>query len=152
LSAPVIELVTMDRHDAADLAAISGGLEAFNAAQAGADGHLPVAILIKDRASGETIGGLLGDSFYDWLFVKMLVVPDVLRGSGVGRRLMAEAERVAVARGCAGIWLDTFEFQARGFYEKLGFTVFGTLPDHPRGMSRYFLRKRLDGAASHPPR
>jgi GNAT superfamily N-acetyltransferase len=151
MATPEIDLVTMERHEETDLAVIDNGLAAFNQARAGADRHLPLAVLIKDTASGATIGGLWGDSFYDWLFIKMFFIPDSLRGTGVGRRVMAEAERVAATRGCAGIWLDTFEFQARGFYEKLGFSVFGTLPDHPRGMSRFFLAKRLDGPASRSP-
>ena len=58
------------------------------------------------------------------------------------------AEREAVNRGCHGAWLDTFEFQARGFYEKLGYEVFGSLDDNPRGSRRFFLRRRLEDAAS----
>ena len=72
------------------------------------------------------------------------MVPAAQRGSGLGRRLMAMAEKAARGEGCVGIWLDTFEFQAPGFYEKLGFTPFGELPDHPRGGRRLFLHKRLD--------
>jgi ribosomal protein S18 acetylase RimI-like enzyme len=56
---------------------------------------------------------------------------------------MQQAEDIAREAGCAGIWLDTYEFQARGFYEKLGYTVFGELPDHPAGMKRFFMMKRL---------
>jgi ribosomal protein S18 acetylase RimI-like enzyme len=56
---------------------------------------------------------------------------------------MQQAEAIAREAGCAGIWLDTYEFQARGFYERLGFTLFGTLPDHPVGQRRFFLMKRL---------
>jgi ribosomal protein S18 acetylase RimI-like enzyme len=50
---------------------------------------------------------------------------------------------IAAARGCIGVWLDTYAFQARGFYEKLGYEVFGTLADHPRGGGRFFMRKLL---------
>ena len=56
---------------------------------------------------------------------------------------MRTAEEVARERGCAGIWLDTFSFQARGFYEKLGYTVFGRIDDYPPGQSRFWLRKHL---------
>ena len=68
------------------------------------------------------------------------------RGGGYGKALMEQAELIAVANECAGMWLDTYEFQARGFYEKLGFEVFGTLDDHPAGQKRFFLRKRLRAA------
>ena len=56
---------------------------------------------------------------------------------------MQQGEAIARADGCVGVWLDTYEFQARGFYEKLGFDLFGTLDDHPIGQKRFFLRKQL---------
>ncbi len=56
---------------------------------------------------------------------------------------MAEGEEEALRRGCCSAWLDTFEFQARGFYERLGYSCFATLPEYPKGHSRYFLQKQL---------
>jgi hypothetical protein len=41
------------------------------------------------------------------------------------------------------VWLDSFSFQAPGFYKKLGYSVFGTLPDFPKGETRYFFSKRF---------
>jgi GNAT superfamily N-acetyltransferase len=70
---------------------------------------------------------------------------DDLRGRGVGRELMAQAEARAVERGCHAAWLDTFSFQARGFYEKLGYEEFGTL-DYPPIHKRYFMKKLLVAA------
>ncbi len=138
-------ITVQDVVDEAVKAAIGNRLSAYNAAVASPDTHLPLAILIRDKADGQIIGGLSGHSFYDWLYVNLFFIPDSLRGENLGTRLLAQAEDIARARGCTGIWLDTFEFQARGFYEKQGFTVFGTVPDHPKGFSRYFLQKRLDG-------
>ena len=89
------------------------------------------------------VGGLAGWTTYDWFFVVGLVVPQALRGQGLGRELMQRAEAFAREQGMIGLWLDTFDFQARGFYEKLGFTVFGTIEDHPVGGRRYFLNKRF---------
>ena len=89
--------------------------------------------------------GLWGVSYFRWLFVENFVLPEALRGQGLGTRLMREAEAVALARGCLGVWLDTFTFQARGFYEKLGYRVFGAIDDYPPGHRRFFLAKRLDG-------
>ena len=62
----------------------------------------------------------------------------------VYNRTAAKAEAWARERNLAGMWLDTFAFQARPFYEKLGFSVFGTIEDHPRGSRRFFMQKRLD--------
>jgi hypothetical protein len=53
------------------------------------------------------------------------------------------AETEAVARGCHSAWLDTFAFQARPFYERLGYTCFGELNDYPNGSARYFMKKTL---------
>ncbi|MDE1147957.1 MAG: GNAT family N-acetyltransferase [Azospirillaceae bacterium] len=125
-----------------DREAILAPLRAYNDAQAGASGFRVVALLLKDEA-GATVGGLWGKISYDWLFVELLSVPEALRGHDFGTALMAEAERLARGHGCLGLWLDTFGFQARGFYEKLGFSVFGTLEDHPAGNRRHFLAKRF---------
>ena len=56
-------------------------------------------------------------------------------------QLMNDAEREAIRRGCRGAWLDTYSFQARGFYERLGYTIFGTIDNYPPGHSRIFLKK-----------
>lgn len=122
--------------------AILAPLRAYNASQAGDPKVRPLALLLT-ADDGETVGGLWGSMGYDWLFVELLAVPAASRGQGLGSALMAEAERIAREGGCVGVWLDTFEFQARGFYEKLGFEVFGILEDHPVGSRRYFLKKRF---------
>ena len=123
--------------------AVLAPLRAYNIARAGDPRIRPVAILLTDE-EGDHVGGLWGKCVYDWLFVELLAIPEDQRGGGSGKALMAEAESVARANGCVGLWLDTYEFQARGFYEKLGFEVFGTLDDHPIGQKRLFLRKRLN--------
>jgi GNAT superfamily N-acetyltransferase len=111
--------------------------------QAAGPGHgRPVVITLEDEA-GEIVGGLWGYTGYEWLFTQLLAVPASHRRQGLGQRLLAMAEAEALARGCTGAWLDTFEFQARGFYERLGYTCFAELPDYPRGFKRFFLRKAL---------
>lgn len=126
----------------ADRDAILGPLAAFNADNGyPADPRL-VAILLSDEA-GKTVGGLWGRTVYDWLFVDYLVVPESMRGRVLGTRLMASAEAIAADRGCVGSWLTTFTFQARGFYEKLGYSVFGTLDNSPADNIRIFMQKRL---------
>ena len=54
-----------------------------------------------------------------------------------------ERPREARARGAVGVWLDTFSFQHRPFYEARGYELFGEIADHPRGERRYFLKKLL---------
>ncbi len=117
-------------------------LLAYNAVSAPPHNYQPLGLLIKDAEDAIT-GGLWARSVYDWLFIELLIVPESLRGTGLGRALMQQAEQIARDRSLTGIWLDTFDFQARPFYEKLGFTVFGELKDHPRGISQYWLQKRF---------
>ncbi|MEN3974715.1 GNAT family N-acetyltransferase [Emcibacter sp. SYSU 3D8] len=126
----------------ADREAVLAPLRAYNISRSGDPRIRPVALLLTDE-QGDHVGGLWGKIAYDWLFVELLAVPEAHRGKRYGAALMEQAESIARASGCTGIWLDTYEFQARGFYEKLGFQVFGTLEDHPAGQKRYFLRKHL---------
>ena len=94
------------------------------------------------RPGPQILVGLAGETYCGWLFVRYLWVSDELRGRGVGRELMARAEARARELGCHSAWLDTFSFQAPGFYEKLGYEEFGRL-DYPPGHHKHFLRKRL---------
>jgi GNAT superfamily N-acetyltransferase len=116
-------------------------LIAFNDRKAGESGYRPLALAIEDER-GQMIGGLSGATAFGWLFVELLFVPESLRGQGVGTELLRRAEAEAVTRGCHSVWLDTFEFQARGFYERLGYTCFGELKNYPTG-PRFFMSKRL---------
>lgn len=114
----------------------------YNISQAGPGNGRPLVITIKDE-SDRIVGGLWGYTGYQWLFTQLLVVPSTHRGKGIGTQLMSMAEREATDRGCIGSWLDTFEFQARGFYERIGYECFAELPNYPTGFSRYFLKKAL---------
>jgi GNAT superfamily N-acetyltransferase len=131
-----------DVADDALRAAIAGPLIAFNEGRTGRNDYRPLIIAIDD-AEGRVIGGLWGRTVYDWLFVELLFVPDALRGRGVGSELMQRAEDEALKRGCHSAWLDTFEFQARAFYERLGYSCFAELRDYPVGSARYFMKKAL---------
>jgi GNAT superfamily N-acetyltransferase len=122
--------------------AIVAPLVVYNISQAGPSQNRPIVVLIKN-AAGEVIGGLWGHTGYDWLFTQLLIVPASLRGQGVGSEIMQLAEEEAIRRGCHGAWLDTFEFQARGFYERIGYECFGELPNYPAGFLRFFMKKML---------
>jgi len=137
------EIVVPDLPDKVDYEAIAKRLGAFNESKAGSSEFQELAILLREPGSGETIGGLWGRSAYGWVFVQLMFVPEALRRRGLGSRLLQMAEKIGEQRGCGGIWLDTFSFQARGFYERHGYTVFGTLDDHPPGGKHFFLSKSL---------
>jgi GNAT superfamily N-acetyltransferase len=125
----------------ADVEVLPDGLEAFNESRwAGHQQWRPLAVFARERET--VVAGLAGETYGGWLFIRYLWVSEALRGKGIGRELMAAAEGRAVERGCRSAWVDTFTFQAPGFYRKLGYAPFGE-PDHPPDFKRIFLRKRL---------
>ena len=109
----------------------------------------PLDIAIRDGQE-RLVGGLVGDTYWGWLEIQDLWLEDNLRRQGLGRRLVAMAEAEAVARGCSRSWLRTFSFQARGFYEKLGYRVVGQLDDYPPGQAFYWMRKDLSSEERAP--
>lgn len=117
-------------------------LLAYNQSKAGPSNYEPLVIVLRDE-SGQAKGGAWGHTAYGWLFVQLLVVPPEARRSGLGTKLMSLAESTALARGCHDAWLDTHEFQAKEFYEKLGYEQFGQLADYPPPFSRLFFKKQL---------
>jgi GNAT superfamily N-acetyltransferase len=127
----------------AEREAISAPLDAFSRVQGFVWRPDPLALALRDDA-GRITGGAIGETNWGWLHVQILAVSEELRGEGWGSRLMHELERLAAERGCHHAWVDTFSFQARPFYERLGYRVFGVLPDYPTGHERYFLCKPLD--------
>jgi len=96
---------------------------------------------------GALAGGLTAFASYGWLLVKTLWVSDDFRNHGLGRSLMARAEKKAKALGCHSVWLDTSNPDAMRFYAKLGYETFGQLANseeqHPSGHRRWFMKKQL---------
>ena len=129
-----------------DIAVVRAGLRAHN------QRHLPgqewrnIALYLRD-AEDRILGGVLAEIGWDWLHISILWVDERTRGQGYGSRLLAAIEAEARRAGCRGVFLDTFSFQARPFYERNGYEVFGALADFPAGYERYFLRKSLIGSA-----
>lgn len=126
-----------DVHDA-----IIQPLREYNFSHIGGSNAKPLVITIRNNEN-KVMGGYWGGTDFGWLTTSLLIVPEELRGLGFGTQIMQTAEQEAIARGCHGSRLDTFEFQAREFYEKLGYNCFGTLTDYPIGFSRFFMQKSL---------
>ena len=124
-------------------AALSDLMLAYNESRTGPSGFAPLALVLQDSAGGELIGGLWGRTVYDWLFVEFLYVPEHLRGRGLGTELLRRAEEIAFARECIGVCLDSFDFQAPGFYRKLGYEEIAVLESPRRGFKRHFLTKLI---------
>jgi ribosomal protein S18 acetylase RimI-like enzyme len=125
---------------------VSDHLDAYNVAITGFPEYSPVNLFLRD-AGDEVMGGLLAAVWGGVLFIRILWVSETLRGRGFGRRLMEMAERRAVERGCRHIFVDTFSFQAPGFYEKLGYQIYAKAEDWPLGHAHHFFRKDLPTAS-----
>ncbi|MBV9998490.1 MAG: GNAT family N-acetyltransferase [Verrucomicrobia bacterium] len=135
--------VTFEPYAAADLRnVVQRMVDLHNVASTGQAEWYPVAFFLRDE-NGEVLGGLLGDIWAGWLHISTLAVAAPARRQGFGRELMKHAERYAFWRGCADAFLDTFSFEARSFYEKLGYHVFGVLENRPAGYRHYFMTKRF---------
>ncbi len=118
------------------------GLVRFNREQAGPLRYKRTVLSMRD-GKGKLLGGLILQSYWRESYVELLWLSARARGSGLGRRLLAEAERRAKRRGSRLIHLNTFSFQATGFYEKQGYRRFGGMSGSPQGESRHFYVKRL---------
>jgi GNAT superfamily N-acetyltransferase len=127
-----------------DLALVRKGLDSFNESRVGATQWMPLAVFLRD-ANNTIAGGLVGGTYWGWLYVETFWIAEELRGHGYGRRLLALAEATAIERGCRYAHLDTMSFQALPFYEHHGYSVFGVLEDMPAGSGkrRFWLRKTL---------
>ena len=120
-------------------------LIAFNEAQAGPRNTREFAFFVRSETN-KLVGGLLGNTHFNHFFVSAIFVDQRFRSLGIGRELMRRAEELALEHKCDAIYLDTFDYQAPGFYKKLGFEVFGKLDDYPRGHQRFYLMKRIRDA------
>lgn len=135
-------IVPVDRPGEAEWGTIGGGIRDFNHEQAGED-HAQSLCIVLHAPDQEIVGGVIGATYWEWLHVDLMWLREDLRGHGYGRRLLTLAEEEARQRGARYAYLDTFSFQALGFYEKHGYQVFGELGDFPAGHQRYFLKKEL---------
>ena len=127
-------IVTLEEHPAsADLQAVYQTIADENLAVVGDWGYQRLTLFARDDA-GQIVGGLYGFTDRQWLRIELLVVNAAVRQQGIGSALLRAAEHEARRRGCGNVWLDTFSWQARPFYEQHGYRVFGTLdayPEHP---------------------
>jgi ribosomal protein S18 acetylase RimI-like enzyme len=127
-------------------------LRAFNQARSPAPGAeapapppaVPIEIYVLDSEQ-TVIGGLIGrtHSIPYWLEISVLWVHEASRGQGLGRQLVQQAEQEAAQRDCRYARLATSDFQAPGFYEKLGYVRYGVLENCPPGVTVHYFQKDL---------
>lgn len=117
-------------------------LLAFNLSRIEDQNPKQIAIFLEDE-NGKKTAGLIGDTHGNWLEVDYLWVSETLRGRGVGSEMLRIAEEAARSRGCKYVFLNTFGFQAPGFYEKQGYRQKFVLEEYPVTGRRYYYFKEL---------
>ncbi len=100
-----------------------------------------LSVTIEDE--GEIVGGAAGILRGNWLLIQELWVKETYRGQGMGSEILATMEEKAKEKECAYVLLDTFEFQAPGFYKKKGYEEVFTYQEHPITGTHYYLSKKL---------
>ena len=99
-------------------------------------------VVLRDDI-GNAVGGITCNTVWDWLQISVLWIPDDLRGQGFGHQLLERAEELGRALGCRFARLNTFDFEAREFYESHGYTIRSQTDDFPTGHTQYHLAKEL---------
>jgi GNAT superfamily N-acetyltransferase len=118
------------------------GLVRFNRTKAGPLNYSRDVITVRGRR-GRLLGGLILQSYWRESYIELLWLAGRARAQGYGSTLIQEAERRARRRGSRLIHVNTYSFQAPGFYRKQGYRLFGSLSGSPRGATKYFYVKRL---------
>jgi len=136
-----IEITPPTSPENEDFEALKLGLNSFNEAVIGTQKKEVVSSFLKEP-SGLVLGGVLGEIKWGWLYVEGLWVDDSLRGHGWGKELLKTLEQYACSKGICNYRLETTSFQALGFYHKMGYSVYGELPEMPPGHTSYFLKKQ----------
>mgnify|MGYP000493816467 CR=1 FL=1 len=103
----------------------------------------PVTVFARDEL-GSIVGGALGEIGCDWLYIRVLVVQESLRGRGMGSEMLKIVEQEGQKQGCVGVHLETLEFAAKSFYERQGYVIFATQNNYPKGHTRYFMQKLFE--------
>jgi GNAT superfamily N-acetyltransferase len=122
---------------------LSAGLSAFNDQATGISDWQALTVTVRDPGTQQVLGGITGRTSLGLLFLDLFYLPEALRGSGLGARLLNAYEDEGRRRGCRSAVLYTLSFQAPAFYEKQGWQRFGEVPCLPEGTSRVFMSKVL---------
>ncbi|CAL2102951.1 N-acetyltransferase domain-containing protein [Tenacibaculum sp. 190130A14a] len=106
--------------------------------------YTPIELIAKND-NDEIIGGILGGiGYYAGFYVKIFWIDEKERGKGIGAKLLLEAEKIAKEKGARLVVVDTFSFQADGFYQKYGYEEYGRITDYPKkGDYNVFFKKKL---------
>jgi len=136
-----VTLEITDTPAAADREAVREGLIEFCDRFLGPRDFRPIGIFV--RGPKGLRAGLVGETGRGVFKLAYVWVAEEMRGQGIGTKLLLAAETEAMARGCRRVLLDTYDFQARPFYERHGYRVFAEFDGFARGHSSFFMAKDL---------
>lgn len=122
--------------------AIDEGLTAFNVRTMGAPDWIPVQVSVRGD-DGTVIGGITARVFLDTLYVSTVWIDDSLKGLGHGRAMLEMVQSEGRRLGATHAWLYTASWQARPFYEAMGYSCFAEMAFGGGRYKRYFMRKDL---------
>jgi GNAT superfamily N-acetyltransferase len=125
----------------ADNTAVREGIVAFNESVVG-ERDKTFSIFLKNEL-GRVFGGIQAFLGTESLYIDVLWVEKSLQKQGYGTKLLDAAEQEAIKNGCKFITVDTWDFQAEGFYVKNGYERIGELKNYWLGHSKIFLKKIL---------
>lgn len=135
-----------------DVEEIKIGMRNFNKSFIAQQKLRALGIFVEDE-NGQKLAGIVAETVGNWMYIQILWVDESLRGKDVGTQLINEAEEEAKARGCRYALVDTLSFQARPFYERMGYSLQLALEDYiadirapedvPSTHTRFYLTKKL---------
>lgn len=137
-----VEIIYVEKPEESAWGIIGQGVHEYNLQEAG-DLNFQRICFVLQAPDQEILGGVIGEIYWEWFYLDLMWIRENLRGQGYGEQLLSAVEEEAKKKGAKHVFLDTFTFQAPGFYQKYGYQVFGQLPDFPPGHQRYYLTKEL---------
>lgn len=114
----------------------------YNVEQTGRDDGQYLSIFLRDEED-RIVAGLYGWTWAGWLRITEFWVSPEERRRGRGRQMLLMAEKEARARGCSRAAVDTYSFQAPGFYQKFGYRISDVIEGLPEGHRQFVLVKVL---------
>jgi len=137
------QFIIRDTADAADEKLLFEGLNQHGHETKAMSPIQPFVILVKDK-NGNTVGGAKGQTYYGCLYVDILWIEKELRHLGLGTTLMSEAEKIGKEKKCTFATVNTMDWEALSFYQKLGYQIEFVRGGYVKESKMYFLRKSLE--------